>query len=54
MRKISLVVSLILFSLVTFISCQSTEPVESQSPAEPEVPANPKTIQDLILARRYD
>ena len=54
MRKISLIVSLILFSLITFISCQSTEPVESQSPAEPEVPANPKTIQDLILARRYD
>ena len=28
MRKISLVLSLILFSLVLFVSCESTEPVE--------------------------
>lgn len=52
MRKISLVLSLILFSLVLFISCESTEPVESQTPVEP--PAEPKTVQDLILAGKYD
>ena len=42
MRKISLVLSLILFSLVLFISCESTEPVESQPPVEP--PAEPNTV----------
>ncbi|MBP3416622.1 MAG: ankyrin repeat domain-containing protein [Spirochaetaceae bacterium] len=53
MRKIILLLSLSLFSLALLVSCASTEPVESQSPVEPP-PANPRTIQELILAGRYD
>ena len=53
MRKIILLLSLSLFSLALLVSCASTEPVESQSPVEPP-PANPRTIQGLILAGRYD
>ena len=52
MRKISLLLSVILFSLVLFFSCTSTEPVDSQPMAEP--PEDPKTVQDLILAGKYD